>query len=139
VTAADVRAGLDQGTGNGAGHERASLRHRLAERGIDRTLLLALPGVVAIIGLFFYPFLYGLQLSFQPKTGGFFGAYKAVTSIRVSPEAEVTGLDLPEFGVPGYAGFVMEQELHGDIPPELIARAMAPRPPVAAQPAGGGS
>jgi len=77
VTAADVRAGLDQGTDNGAGHERASLRHRLAERGIDRTLLLALPGVVAIIGLFFYPFLYGLQLSFQPKTGGFFGAYKA--------------------------------------------------------------
>ena len=55
----------------------ASLRHRLAERGIDRTLLLAVPGVVAIIALFFYPFLNGLQLSFQPKTGGVFGAYKA--------------------------------------------------------------
>lgn len=54
-----------------------SLRHRLAERGIDRTLLLAVPGVVAIIALFCYPFLYGLQLSFQPKTGGVFGAYKA--------------------------------------------------------------
>jgi putative spermidine/putrescine transport system permease protein len=56
---------------------RPGLRHRLAERGVDRTLLLALPGVIAIIALFFYPFLYGLQLSFQPKTGGVFGAYKA--------------------------------------------------------------
>jgi hypothetical protein len=64
-----------------------------------------------------------------------FGAYKAISTIRVSPEAEITGLDMPEFGATGYAGFVMDQELHGDIPPELVARAMAP----VATPAGGGS
>jgi Amt family ammonium transporter len=52
-----------------------------------------------------------------------FKAYKAVSSMRVSPEAEVLGLDEPEFGVAGYGGFVMEPELHGSIPEELIARA----------------
>jgi putative spermidine/putrescine transport system permease protein len=49
---------------------RASLRHRLAERGIDRTLLLLLPGVAFVVVLFLYPFLYGLQLSFAPRQGG---------------------------------------------------------------------
>ncbi len=48
----------------------ASLRHRLAERGIDRMLWLLLPGLLFIVLLFLYPFLYGLQLSFQPKSGG---------------------------------------------------------------------
>lgn len=47
-----------------------ALRHRLAERGIDRVLLLLVPGVVFVIVLFVYPVLYGLQLSFQPKDGG---------------------------------------------------------------------
>jgi putative spermidine/putrescine transport system permease protein len=46
------------------------LRHRLAERGIDRHLLLLLPAVVFIVGLFIYPFFYGLGLSFQPRGGG---------------------------------------------------------------------
>jgi putative spermidine/putrescine transport system permease protein len=46
-----------------------SLRHRLAERGLDRTLLLLLPGVVFVVALFIYPFVYGLQLSFQPQAG----------------------------------------------------------------------
>jgi putative spermidine/putrescine transport system permease protein len=50
--------------------EKPALRHRLAERGIDRVLLLLLPGVVFAVALFLYPFLYGLQLSFAPKTGG---------------------------------------------------------------------
>jgi len=50
-----------------------------------------------------------------------FGAYKIFTSMRVSPEAEIQGLDVPEFGVPGYAGFVMEPELHGAIPAHLLA------------------
>jgi putative spermidine/putrescine transport system permease protein len=49
---------------------RASLRHRLADRGVDRVLLLLAPGVIFIGVLFLYPFLYGLQLSFQPKAGG---------------------------------------------------------------------
>ncbi|GAA0362343.1 sugar ABC transporter permease [Actinoallomurus spadix] len=48
---------------------RISLRHRLAERGIDRTLLLLLPAVVFVVALFIYPFVYGLQLSFQPQAG----------------------------------------------------------------------
>ncbi|MFC1405045.1 MULTISPECIES: ABC transporter permease [Streptacidiphilus] len=64
---------------------RPALRHRLAERGVDRTLLLVLPGALAVVALFCYPFLYGLQLSFQPTSGatqgGFsFGAYHAFFS-----------------------------------------------------------
>jgi putative spermidine/putrescine transport system permease protein len=51
-------------------HDQPSLKHRLAERGIDRTLLLVLPGLLFVILLFVYPVLYGLQLSFQPKEGG---------------------------------------------------------------------
>ena len=53
-----------------AGHPGLSRRHRLAERGIDGQLLLLLPAVVFVIGLFIYPFLYGLGLSFQPAKGG---------------------------------------------------------------------
>lgn len=49
---------------------RPSMRHRLAERGVDRVLLLLLPAVVLLVLLFIYPFLYGLQLSFSPKEGG---------------------------------------------------------------------
>jgi putative spermidine/putrescine transport system permease protein len=45
-------------------------RVSLAERGIDDTLLLLLPGFGAVMLLFFVPFLYGLLLSFQPQTGG---------------------------------------------------------------------
>lgn len=52
-----------------------SLRHRMAERGIDRMLWLLLPGVAFIIILFVYPFLYGLNLSFHPKKGGAFANY----------------------------------------------------------------
>src|SRR4051812_19474614 len=48
---------------------RIALRHRLAERGFDRTLWLLLPAIVFVIALFVYPFLYGLQLSFQPQPG----------------------------------------------------------------------
>ena len=47
-----------------------SWRHRLAERGIDRTVLLLVPAAVFIAVLFFYPFIYGLGLSFQPLNGG---------------------------------------------------------------------
>jgi putative spermidine/putrescine transport system permease protein len=49
---------------------RPALRHRLAERGIDRTLLLLLPGLIFVGVLFFYPLMYGLTLSFQPRHGG---------------------------------------------------------------------
>ncbi len=47
-----------------------SLRRRLRERGLDGVTLLVLPGVLFVLALFIYPFLYGLFLSFQPKNGG---------------------------------------------------------------------
>jgi putative spermidine/putrescine transport system permease protein len=47
-----------------------SRRHRLAERGIDSQLLLLVPALIFVLGLFIYPFLYGLGLSFQPAKGG---------------------------------------------------------------------
>jgi putative spermidine/putrescine transport system permease protein len=55
-------------------------RHRLAEKGIDRTLWLLLPGLLFIVLLFLYPFLYGLQLSFQPKHGGPLANYSSFFS-----------------------------------------------------------
>jgi Amt family ammonium transporter len=55
-----------------------------------------------------------------------FGLYKMVSSIRVSPEVEIQGLDVPEFGVAGYSGFVMERELHGYIPADLLDKATRP-------------
>jgi putative spermidine/putrescine transport system permease protein len=57
--AQDVRRGRDPG-----------LRHRLAERGVDRQLALLIPAVLFVVLLFLYPFLYGLQLSFAPAKGG---------------------------------------------------------------------
>jgi putative spermidine/putrescine transport system permease protein len=63
--------------GSAPGPHRPALRHRLAERGVDRLLLLTVPAALALIALFCYPFLYGLQLSFQPASGGVLGAYRA--------------------------------------------------------------
>jgi len=48
-----------------------SLRHRLAERGIDRQLLLLVPALVAVLVLFIYPFAYGVGLSFQGGVGAY--------------------------------------------------------------------
>lgn len=53
----------------------ASLRTRLARRGIDGTTLLVLPAALAILALFVYPFIEGLVLSFLPKTGGALANY----------------------------------------------------------------
>jgi len=55
---------------------RSALRHRLAERGIDRQLLLLLPALLFVLVLFIYPFAYGVALSFEPTEGGLLGAYK---------------------------------------------------------------
>ena len=52
------------------------LSRRLAERGIDFRLALLLPAVVFAIGLFIYPFLYGLQLSLSPQEGGVTANYR---------------------------------------------------------------
>jgi putative spermidine/putrescine transport system permease protein len=51
-------------------YRKPALRHRLAERGIDRVLLLLLPGIAFVLLLFLYPFCYGLGLSVQPTHGG---------------------------------------------------------------------
>ena len=52
------------------------LRHRLAERGLDRQLWLLAPGIVFVLVLFLYPFCYGLGLSFQPNKGGPLADYR---------------------------------------------------------------
>jgi len=58
-----------------------TLRSRLAERGVDRTLLLLLPVLLVLGLLFLYPFLYGLGLSLRPQTGeGTFANYRAFFS-----------------------------------------------------------
>jgi putative spermidine/putrescine transport system permease protein len=67
---------------------RPALSHRLAERGIDKLLLLLLPALLFALVLFVYPFVYGLGLSFQPKTGGLFGAY-----VKFFTDPSVRGLD----------------------------------------------
>lgn len=74
-------------SGNDVGR-RPALSHRMAERGIDKMLLLLLPALLFALVLFVYPFLYGLGLSFQPKTGGLFGAY-----IKFFTDPSVRGLD----------------------------------------------
>src|SRR5438477_9496940 len=61
-------AGTPGGGAPGAARPpRLALRHRLAERGVDRTLLLLVPGLLFLVLLFLYPFGYGLGLSFQPR------------------------------------------------------------------------
>jgi len=62
----------------------ASLRHRLAERGIDVSLLMLVPALIFAIALFVYPFSYGIGLTFQPSAairsqwgGGVFANYVA--------------------------------------------------------------
>src|SRR3954469_1806263 len=52
-----------------------SLAQRLAARGVDGLTLLVVPAALFVLGLFVYPFLYGLWLSFQPKSGGALANY----------------------------------------------------------------
>jgi putative spermidine/putrescine transport system permease protein len=44
--------------------------------GVDRTALLVVPGVLLVLLLFIYPFIYGLVLSFNPKDGGVLANYQ---------------------------------------------------------------
>src|SRR3954463_11476025 len=55
--------------------EGPSLAQRLGARGLDGLTLLVLPAALFVLGLFVYPFLYGLWLSFQPKSGGALANY----------------------------------------------------------------
>jgi len=59
---------------------KTSLKHRLAEHGVDRVLLLVIPAAVFVLVCFIYPFLYGLVLSLQPRVGGMFASYQAFFS-----------------------------------------------------------
>ncbi|WEK50831.1 MAG: ABC transporter permease subunit [Candidatus Kaistia colombiensis] len=53
-----------------------SLRHRLAERGIDGVTLLIVPAALFVVLLFVYPFAYGFLLSFAPAKGGWLENYR---------------------------------------------------------------
>ncbi len=61
--------------GAASGRDAIPLKQRLAARGIDGLTLLVLPAVFFLLALFVYPFLYGLFLSFNPKSGGAFANY----------------------------------------------------------------
>ncbi len=52
-----------------------SLRRRMREHGLDSVTLLVIPGVLLVLALFIYPFVYGLVLSFHPKQGGWLANY----------------------------------------------------------------
>jgi putative spermidine/putrescine transport system permease protein len=60
--------------------EQLPLRRRLREHGLDAVTLLVMPGVLFVVALFIYPFLYGLVLSFHPKQGGALANYVAFFS-----------------------------------------------------------
>ena len=77
-------AALKAGKGGTAPKSTASLRHRLAERGIDTSLLMLVPALFFAVALFIYPFSYGIGLTFQPSPeiqqqwgGGMFANYVA--------------------------------------------------------------
>ncbi|SDZ17423.1 carbohydrate ABC transporter membrane protein 1, CUT1 family [Micromonospora pattaloongensis] len=76
---------------------RTALRHRLAERGIDRQLLLLAPAAAFVAVLFIYPFLYGVGLSLQPARGGPLGAYRQFFADPYQRDTVLTtlGLALP--------------------------------------------
>lgn len=63
-----------------ARHEEAALapglRQRLANRGLDGVTLLMLPALLFVLGVFVYPFLYGLVLSFNPLEGDALANYR---------------------------------------------------------------
>ena len=74
-----------------------ALRHRLADRGVDRHLLLLVPAAVFVVVLFVYPFLYGIGLSLQPPEGGPFAAYRRFFTDAYLRDTVTTtlGLSLP--------------------------------------------
>ena len=71
---------------------RVALRHRLAERGVDRHLLLLGPAAVFVVALFIYPFCYGVGLSLQPARGGPLAAYQAFFADAYQRDTIVTTL-----------------------------------------------
>jgi putative spermidine/putrescine transport system permease protein len=59
-----------------AAPDRPGLRRRLANRGIDGVTLMIVPAFLFVLGIFVYPFLYGLVLSFNPIEGDAFANYR---------------------------------------------------------------
>lgn len=56
--------------------DRPGLRQRLANQGIDGVTLMIVPAFLFVLGIFVYPFLYGLVLSFNPIEGDAFANYR---------------------------------------------------------------
>jgi len=86
MSTAALKAGKGgkEGKEGTAARSTASLRHRLAERGIDTSLLMLVPALFFAVALFIYPFSYGIGLTFQPSPeiqqqwgGGMFANYVA--------------------------------------------------------------
>ena len=63
-------------SGYPASPDARSWTRRLADQGIDGSTLLLLPALMLMLALFVYPFIYGLQLSFNPKMGGWLANYQ---------------------------------------------------------------
>ncbi|OLP62050.1 ABC transporter permease [Xaviernesmea oryzae] len=55
---------------------RPALKTRLAAKGFDGTTLLVLPGLIAVLALFIYPFLYGVVDSLTPQAGAWYENYR---------------------------------------------------------------
>lgn len=62
--------------GEDAPADRPGLRQRLANQGFDGVTLMILPALLFVLGIFVYPFLYGLVLSFNPIEGDAFANYR---------------------------------------------------------------
>ncbi|AYG03782.1 ABC transporter permease [Gryllotalpicola protaetiae] len=56
--------------GGSAEDRREERRRRWAAKGVDKTLWLLAPALIITVGLFIYPFIYGVMISFQPLAGG---------------------------------------------------------------------
>ncbi|MEU4693570.1 ABC transporter permease subunit [Actinoplanes sp. NPDC023714] len=69
-----------------------ALRHRLADRGVDRQMLLLVPATIFVVALFIYPFAYGIAVSLQPAEGGVLGAYQAFFTDAYQRDTIVTTL-----------------------------------------------
>jgi ABC-type spermidine/putrescine transport system, permease component I len=76
VRSPGITSGADTASDHARTRPQVSLRHRLAERGLDRMIWLAVPGFLFVVALFIYPSIFGVVLSFQPNDdSGFFGNY----------------------------------------------------------------
>ena len=98
---------------------RPSLKHRLADRGIDTSLLLLAPAAAFVILLFVYPFMYGIGLSLQPQGGGVgFGSYTAFfkDSYQVATIWNTMRLALPAALFNVIASIPIAYTLRGKVP-----------------------